>query len=644
MRKGIYLENTPLAEALKLWEDKIASEGIGPLEGEPVPVRDSLGRITSGAVFARLSSPFYHSSAMDGYAVRFAGTFGASESTPKIMKLGQEAVYVDTGDPLPDGFNAVIMIEEVNVWKGPDGQGHIEIIKPAAPWQHVRVIGEDIVSTELIVPENHRMRPVDIGAVISGGHMEINVRRRPKVVIIPTGSEIVEPGTDLKKGDIIEYNSRILSALVAEWGGVPLRFNPVPDDIDKIKRAVIEGCEKGDLVIVNAGSSAGSEDFTAKVVSEIGEVLLHGINIKPGKPVILGWANGRPLLGIPGYPVSTYITFNLFAKGLVYKWQGLETPEPEFMKAWLSRQVASSLGQEEFLRVKLGRVGEKLIATPVSRGAGVIMSLVRADGIVRIPATSEGFGAGAEVDVEMLRGKKEIENTVVCIGSHDNALDILANILKKSHPVYSLSSAHVGSMGGLIALKKGEAHMAGTHLLDEETGEYNVSYIRRILGERRIVLMNLVYRQQGLMVPKGNPRNIQGFADLTRDDVVFINRQSGAGTRLLTDKYLKELGISPQDVRGYEREEYTHMGVASAVLTGIADTGMGILASAEALGLDFIPLAKERYDLAIPSDFIKMPSMSALLDIVRKSKEFRTSVEALGGYDVSDMGKIMYES
>lgn len=644
MRKGIYLENTPLAEALQLWADMIASEGIGPLGGEWVPVADSLGRITAEAVFAKLSSPFYHSSAMDGYAVRFAETFGASESDPRRLRLGEEAVYVDTGDPLPDGFNAVIMIEDINVIEGSQGQGHIEIIKPAAPWQHVRVIGEDIVSTELIVPENHRMRPVDIGAIISGGHLEVSVRRRPRVVIIPTGSEIVEPGTDLKKGDIIEYNSRILSALVIEWGGLPVRFKPVPDNIDKIKDAVNEGCDRGDLIVINAGSSAGSEDFTAKVIAELGEVLLHGINIKPGKPVILGRVKGKPVLGIPGYPVSTYITFNLFAKDLVYKWQGLEGPDPEFMKARLSRQVASSLGQEEFLRVKLGRVGQNLIATPVSRGAGVLMSLVRADGIVRIPAMSEGFGAGTEVDVEMLRGKKDVENTVVCIGSHDNALDILANVLKKNHTAFSLSSAHVGSMGGLIALKKGEAHMAGTHLLDEETGEYNISYIKKILGHRKMLLINLVYRQQGLMVPKGNPKNIQGFGDLTREDVVFINRQTGAGTRLLTDKYLKELGIAPKDVRGYEREEYTHMGVASAVLTGIADTGMGILASAEALGLDFIPLAKERYDLAIPADFVEMPALSAILQIIRQSGEFRTSVEALGGYDISDMGKVMYES
>ncbi len=644
MRKGIYIENTPLDEALKKWSQRILASGIKPLAGEVIPIKDSLGRVTAGAVFARLSAPFYHSSAMDGYAVKFADTFGAAEYSPKKLSIGERAVYVDTGDPMPDGFNAVVMIEDVNVVAAGGDPGYIEIIKPAAPWQHVRAIGEDIVCTELILPENHRIRPVDIGALISGGHVDVLVRRRPKVAIIPTGSEIVEPGTELKKGDIIEYNSRILSALVTEWGGDPLRFGPISDDPGKIKDALLDGCARADLVVINAGSSAGSEDFTAKAVAELGEVILHGINIKPGKPVILGWIKGRPVLGIPGYPVSTYITFGLFAKGLIYKWQGLEPPEPGRIPARLSRQVASSLGQEEFLRVKLGKVGDNLIATPVSRGAGVLMSLVRADGIVRVPAMSEGLGAGTEVSVEMLRGKEEIENTVVCIGSHDNALDLLANILKKNYPKYSLSSAHVGSMGGLVALKKDEAHIAGTHLLDEETGEYNVPFIKRLLADRKIVLVNLVYRQQGLVVPKGNPKSISGFGDLLRDDVVFINRQSGAGTRLLTDKYLKELKIDPKAVRGYEREEYTHMGVASAVLTGIADTGMAILAAAKALDLDFIPLAKERYDLAVPAKYLSMPTLLALLKIIMEDREFRSGVEALGGYDVSDMGKIMYES
>jgi putative molybdopterin biosynthesis protein len=656
VRRGIYLENTPLEDAIKKWTEKIVREGIKPLEGEQTLAEESLGRVTSCAVIAKLSSPFYHSAAMDGYAVKFSDTFGASESSPKKLKLGLQTISIDTGDPLPEGFDAVIMVEDVNVLRGHLKSGeengtegemadeYIEIIGPAAPWQHIRVIGEDIVATELILPENHRIRPVDIGAVISGGHIEIGVRRKPVVVIIPTGSEIVEPGTELKKGDILEYNSRIMASLVREWGGEPLRMKAVPDNPDKIKAAILDACGKGDLVVVNAGSSAGSEDFTAGVISGLGEVLLHGVNIKPGKPVILGWVKGKPLLGIPGYPVSTYVTFTLFARDLIYRFQGLEPPEPDFLKARLSRQVASSLGQEEFVRVKVGKVGDNLIATPVSRGAGVLMSLVRADGFVRIPAMSEGLATGKEVIVEMLRENREIENTIVCIGSHDNALDLLANILKKRHPKYSLSSAHVGSLGGMMALKKGEAHIAGTHLLDEETGEYNIPFIRRFLSKRKILLMNLVHRRQGLIVLKGNPKNIHCFEDLVRNDVIFINRQGGAGTRLLTDKYLKELGISPNNVKGYRREEYTHMGVASAVLTGIADTGMGILASAKALNLDFIPLAKERYDLAIPAEYIGMESLSALVEIIKKDDEFRVEVQRLGGYDTSDMGKIIYES
>jgi putative molybdopterin biosynthesis protein len=655
MFREIYLEGTPLAEALGKWLSKIESEGSGrPLSSEILPVRDSLGRITAEPVIAKLSSPFYHSSAMDGYAVRFADTFGASETNPKRLLYGEQAVYVDTGDPLPDGFNAVIMIEDVNIIKTKNKEQRaesneprtqnefIEIISPATPWQHVRVIGEDIVATELILPENYRIRPVDIGAMLAGGHTEVKVRRKPKVAIIPTGTEIVEPGTKLKRGDIIEYNSRVLSGIVSEWGGEPVRFEIVPDKFDEIKKAILDSLNVADLVVINAGASAGSEDFTASAIRELGEVILHGVNIKPGKPVILGWVEGKPVLGIPGYPVSAYITFQLFAKPLIYRWQGFEAEEPPKIRAKLSRQVASSLGHEEFLRVKIGKVGNNFIVTPVSRGAGVLMSLVRADGFVRIPAMSEGIGAGTEIDVEITRTQTDIENTIVCIGSHDNALDLLANALKKRYPKLSLSSAHVGSMGGLMALKRGEAHVAGTHLLDEETGEYNVPFIRRLLSDKKIILINLVYREQGLLVLKGNPKNLRDFKDLKRDDVVFVNRQAGAGTRLLTDKCLKELGIKPKDVRGYEREEYTHMGVASAVLTGVADTGLAILSSAVALGLDFIPVAKERYDLAIPGEFFEAEMIQCLLRIIREDVEFKEIVLNLGGYDISDMGKVMY--
>ncbi len=639
--RNIYLESTPLDEALNRWIAKLENEGLLlPFEGETVKVIDSLGRITAKAISAKISSPFYHSSAMDGYAVRFTDTFGASERTPQRLLIGEQAIYVDTGDPLPEGFNAVIMIEEINYVS----DNEIEIISPATPWQHVRVIGEDIVATELILPENQKIRAFDIGAMLAGGYTEIKVRRKPEVVIIPTGDEIVEPGSKLEIGNIIEFNSRILGSLIQEWGGKYCRYNIVPDNLEKIKGAILEAVSKSDMVIVNAGSSAGSEDFTAEAIRALGEVILHGVNIKPGKPVILGIVKGKPVLGIPGYPVSAYLTFKLFAKPVILKWLGTEEEKPETIKTKISRQIASQPGQEEFVRVKVGKVEDNFISTPVSRGAGVLMSLVRADGILRIPSMSEGVGAGSEVEIELMRPLNEIENTIVCIGSHDNALDLLSNILKKRYPKYSLSSAHVGSMGGLVAIKKGEAHMAGTHLLDEETGQYNIPFIKKILGSENVVLINLVYREQGLLVLKGNPKNIKDFRDLVRDDVVFVNRQSGAGTRLLTDKCLRELGINPGDIKGYEREEYTHMGVASAVLTGVADTGLAILASAKALNLDFIPVARERYDILMTRKTFDSEMMQCLLEIITKDDEFKNTVKNLGGYDVSDMGKIIFES
>jgi putative molybdopterin biosynthesis protein len=431
----------------------------------------------------------------------------------------------------------------------------------------------------------------------------------------------------------------MLSAMASEYGAAPFRKGIVKDDAGLLKETIQEALAVSDCVVINAGSSAGREDFTATVLAELGKVLVHGINIKPGKPVILAIVQDRPVIGIPGYPVSAALTFHLFVKPLLYALQGRNTPPVETIPAKLSRPVASTLGSEEFLRVKLGMVSGNCIATPVTRGAGALMSLVRADGIVRIPAESEGIAAGHEVPVELLRPRQEIANTIVCIGSHDNALDVLANHLKKGHPTLSLSSAHVGSMGGLLALKRGEAHLAGTHLLDEETGEYNVSYIKKQLAGKKIVLVNLVYRTQGFIVPKGNPKGIKGFEDLRREDVVFVNRQAGAGTRLLTDLYLKRTGIDPRDVKGYHHEEFTHMAVASAVASGAADTGLAVLSAARALGLDFVPVAQERYDLAILEEYYDTPMLKALLSIIREDDAFRKQIVGMGGYDVKDMGK-----
>jgi len=633
-----YLDNLPLAEAIeKYWAALKAANINGPLTGEHIPVGDALGRVTSEAVLAKLSSPFYHSAAMDGYAVKFIDTFGASETKPKRLNVPAQSIAIDTGDPIPDGFDAVIMIEDVEKIS----ESEIELLRPATPWQHVRLVGEDIVATELIISENHVIRPVDMAAMIASGHTSVMARRRPVVSIIPTGTELVEPGSELNKGDIIDFNSTMLAAMATECGAHAVRKNIVKDKAELLRRTILDALGESDLVVINAGSSAGREDFTADVIAGIGEVLVHGVAIKPGKPVILGFVKGRPVIGIPGYPVSAALTFNLFVKPLIYSLLGLKAPGPDTIGAKLSRQAASSLGSEEFIRVKLGSVSGNLIATPVTRGAGALMSLVRADGIIRVPAGSEGIAAGHAVTVELMRTTRDIENTLVCIGSHDNALDVLGNYLRKKHPEYSLSSAHVGSMGGLLALKRGEAHVAGTHLLDEETGEYNVSYIKKHIPGKKIALVNLVYRTQGFIVPKGNPKAIRGFEDLGRKDVVFVNRQAGAGTRLLTDLYLKKLRIDPETVNGYYHEEFTHMAVAAAVLSGAADTGLAVLSAAQALELDFVPVAQERYDLAIPREFYETPMMQALLGIIREDAEFREQLVKMGGYDVSEMGKVI---
>ncbi|HUJ19051.1 MAG TPA: molybdopterin biosynthesis protein [Nitrospirota bacterium] len=633
-----YLSNEPLAEAIRKYSDALtAAHIVSPLAGERIPVADAPGRVTSEAVIAKISSPFYHSAAMDGYAVRFIDTFGAGETRPRRLAVPEQSVAVDTGDPLPDGFDAVIMIEDVEK----TSEAEIEILKPATPWQHVRLVGEDIVATELIIPENHVIRPVDMAAMIASGHTTVMARRRPVVAVIPTGTELVEPGSELKKGDIIDFNSTMLSAMAAECGARAVRTGIVRDEAALLAKTVLGALADSDLVVINAGSSAGREDFTADVLAGLGRVLVHGVSIKPGKPVILAIVQGKPVIGIPGYPVSAALTFALFVKPLIYALQGLKAPEAETVTARLSRQVASSLGQEEFIRVKLGSVAGNLIATPVTRGAGALMSLVRADGIIRVPAMSEGIAAGQEIGVELLRTGGDIRNTIVCIGSHDNALDVLGNYLKKKHPELTLSSAHVGSMGGLLAIKRGEAHVAGTHLLDEETGEYNVSYIRKLLPDTRTVLVNLVHRTQGFIVPKGNPKGIRGFEDLVRPDVVFVNRQAGAGTRLLTDLSLRKLKIDPNTVKGYHHEEFTHMAVAAAVASGAADTGLAVLSAAQALGLDFIPVAQERYDLAVPQEFYETPMVQALFGIIRGDKGFREEIIAMGGYDVSEMGKVL---
>ena len=638
VKRKIYLDNVPLEKAYENFFSKINDLDIN-LEPENVKVENSLDCITAEPVFARLSSPHYHASAMDGVTVRSKDTYGAMETAPKTLKLKEQYMPIDTGQPLPDGFDAVIMIEDIHQVD----EQTIEINSAAAPWQHVRAMGEDIVATELIIPVNHRIRPEDIAAMLAGGIWEVKVRRKPVVAVIPTGSELVQPGEAPSPGKIIEFNSRFFSGLITKWGGESRPQNIVKDEYELIKAALLSVIDKSDVVLINAGSSAGSRDYTSAVVEELGELLVHGIAVKPGKPTVLGLVNNKPVVGVPGYPVAAFFVLDLLVKPLIYRLQGIPVPERRRVETLMSRRVVSSFKSEEYLRVKVGQVGDKLIATPLPRGSGVITSLVRADGYVRIPQLKEGLETGEKVQVDLVKDLEEIKNTVVSIGSHDLTQDIIANILRINSPETSLSSAHVGSMGGLMALRRNETHIAGSHLLDEKTGEYNVPYIKRLLPDRALVLINLVYRQQGLIVLQGNTKKIKGLEDLTREDISFVNRQKGAGTRILLDYRLNSMKMNFQDIKGYEREEYSHLSVAAAVASGTADAGLGVLAAAKALDLDFIPLAEERYDLIIPAEFMETEKIQKLLEVIRSDK-FKGEVRKLGGYDVKETGKVLWKS
>ena len=575
---------------------------------------------------------------MDGVAVRAADTVGVSETSPLKLTVGEQAVWVDTGDPMPRDADAVIMVEDV---QETDSET-IEIYAPVSPYQHVRALGEDIAAAELVLPQSHRLRPHDLAACAAAGLTEVSVRVPPRVAIIPTGNELTPIGKTPKPGEIIEFNSLMLAAMTEEWGGTATRHAPVSDDFDLLVTAVFDAVSESDIVIVNAGSSAGAEDYTSKVVSHLGELVVHGVAIKPGHPLVLGVVDSKPVLGIPGYPVSAAVTCEKFLRPLIERMLGTPEQPRERTQAVMSRKVHSSLGEDEFLRVRLGHVGERTIAAPIQRGAGVVMSLVRADGIVTIPRFSEGVDPGEQVDVELLRPVESLDSTVVAIGSHDVTLDLIASELRRVDPRLTLASSNVGSLGGLLALRRGEAHIAGTHLLDEETGEYNVSFVRRFVPNEDIVLVTLVHRVQGLIVPPGNPKSIESLDNLTRGDVRFVNRQRGSGTRVLLDYLLKQQGIASGNVSGYEREEFTHLAVAAAVAGDVVDVGMGVLSAARALGMDFVPLSTERYDLAIPKQYYESSLLKSVLSLIR-SDEFKRKVDALGGYDTTATGDVAAE-
>ncbi|HEX7621350.1 MAG TPA: molybdopterin biosynthesis protein [Anaerolineales bacterium] len=672
---SVYLHDIPLPEAKARFEQALREVNLwGVLGMENIPLdENAIGRVLGEPIWAKISSPHYHASAMDGFAVRSKDTLGAEPGSPRTLA---QFAYLDTGDALPDGYDAVVPIENAESLNRL-GEISTSIRHPAliriraavTPWSNIRPLGEDIVQTQLVLPAGQVLRPVDLGAVAGAGHQFVSVARMPRIAVLPTGTELVPLGSDLKPGDILEYNSLVLAAQVKAWGGLPTRFPITPDNFDDLCARVDEASREHDLILLNAGSSAGEEDFTAQVIDTLGTLLVHGVAVRPGHPVILGLilrnsenhrkgkkqlkaAEGKtstaldvrddmvPIIGVPGYPVSAALTGEIFVEPLIARWTGRPPQKLSVEQAYLTRKITSPGGDDDYVRVAVGKVGSRLLAAPLARGAGIISSLVRADGLVIIPSGVQGAEAGDLVDVHLYRSHADLERTIFCIGSHDMTLDLLAQFLSLRDRRFA--SANVGSQGGLIALKRGEAHLAGSHLLDPETGEYNLSSIRQYLTGISVMVFGFVGREQGLMVKRGNPKSIKKLEDLRRPEVSFINRQRGAGTRVLLDYQISKMGIAIEEIQGYKQEVYTHLGVAAAVASGRADCGLGIPAAAQSLNLDFIFLFQETYQLIIPKVFAISELLAPIFDVLR-DREFQVAVLNMPGYDISQMGKLMAE-
>ncbi|MDD5142730.1 molybdopterin biosynthesis protein [Methanoregula sp.] len=584
-----------------------------------VPLENAAGRITASPIFAKYSVPEIHVSAMDGIAVVSAETRDASEQHPVTLS---QAVRLNTGNVVPPGYDAVIMIEDV--W---EADGKYTIRKSASPWQHVRPAGEDLAESEMVMTSRHRIRPHETGGLGTYGITGIDVIT-VRIGLVPTGSELVAAGTRPKPGQVVESNTVMAKAMLEEAGATCTRYPFVEDVKEKIRDAIATAVRENDIVIVSAGSSAGTRDFTADVIGDLGVVLIHGIATKPGKPAIIGKVQGKPVFGLPGYPLSALTVLRELVLPFLRQY-GLHVPEPVTIRAQVTSSLPKEVGSDEFVLCTLGNVGGRWVVSPQSKGAGVQMAAIRANSYLRLPRISEGYDAGDEVDARLMVPVEEVKNALIITGSHDPVLDYLADLIRPAG--VSLLSTHIGSMGGILALRKNECHMAPTHLLADD-GSYNTEYIRKYLPETSVDLLCIAERQQGVVSRDGI-----SFANLPGRS--FINRQKGSGTRMLLDHELKKAGIDPASIPGYEREVTTHIAVALAVKSGEADAGLCVYSAAKALGLPFVPVASERYELAFRKEHENDPRVRALIGAVRSPK-FAAILGILGGYETRETGRI----
>lgn len=626
MKRNVYLDSIDLKDVpivLKKVLEDISFKRVS----EKTKTKDSLGKITSKSIYANASSPSYNASAMDGVAVLASTTFEATESNPVTITSNYFEI-INTGNVLPSEYDAVIMIEDIEE----NNDGSITIIKSVSSFENVRPIGEDIVLGELVIPKYHKIKPIDISGLLSAQINKVDTVKLPKVLIIPTGDEIIND-EQIIKGKIVDSNSYYKQNRFLELGIKADVSEVQKDNYEVLRNFIVSKAKEYDLILIGAGSSAGTKDYAKSIIQENGKVYCHGINIKPGKPTIIGTINNTPVIGMPGYPVSTYMAFEEVVKPLIEMMTGIKKQENVVMKAKIVKKVYSSLKNHEFVRVRLGFVDEQLVAVPLDRKAGVTMSLIRADGILKIEKNNEGYEAGDFVDIKLIKNIAEIRNNLTIIGSHDIMFDVLESILIEEG--INVSSSHVGSYGGVKAISSGQCNISPVHMLSDD-GDYNTHLIDKYL-DKSFKLIKGVSRKQGFYVKKGNPKNIKSIKDLLKPGINFVNRQRGSGTRILFDKLLKDNLIDPFQVNGYLYELPSHLLVAESVKDERFDVGLGIESVANMFQLEFIEIGFENYDFIVNDSFIKNPMYTKFIDAIR-SKEFEMKLLEIGGYIINNIG------
>ncbi len=661
MRK-IFKTLVTLEEAVKKLYEHFEPK---PLGFEEIPLFDAFGRVLAEDVYSEVDVPPFDRAAMDGYAVKAADTFGAREDKPvKLKIIGKvkvgfkpeihvnrgEAAEIGTGAPMPSGANAVVMVEYTE-----EENGYVKIFKPVVPSENVQPAGSDIMVGELILREGQLLTSREIGVLAAIGKVSIKVYRKPKVAIISTGDEIVKAGEKLPYGKIYDINGPSIFSAVKECGGEPIFIGIAKDDVREIIDMIREGFEKADIVITSGSTSAGVKDVLYQIVEQLGEpgVIVHGIKIKPGKPTVIAVVDNKPLFGLPGYPTSALTIFRLIVAPVIRKMAGLPpVVQEDTVSTVLKTRIYAPPGRKYLVSVSLARDKDgNLVAVPTPGGSGTITNLANADGYFEIPEDVEFVDEGERVQVKLFSKDIKLPD-LVFIGSHCLGVDLIYKLMRKHWPNINMRILNVGSTGGFMAIKRGEADIAGVHLLDEKTGTYNVPFIEKFGLKNKAVLVRGYIREQGFIVAKGNPKDFQGFPDLLREDIRFINRNKGSGTRTLIDIELKKLARKLNlpfeelisKIKGYDVEAKTHSAVASAVLHGKADVGLGIRTVAEMFNLEFIPVAEENYDFLISIDSVNKQSTKLFLEIL-KSEEFKMKLkEEFKGIETrDDAGKIIYK-